>query len=327
MPSSARAGTARALNRTITALVFVYMAVERWGDRRRWWRATARFGVTAALLVVLGLRVGSAAFARGIASLTAPVVVAAFALTALSTLCAAWRWRVVARQLGVPLSASRAVAAYYRSQLLNSVLPGGVLGDAHRAVAHGRDVDDVGRAARAVVWERTAGQIVQATVTIAVLAIMPSPGRRLVPLLVAILGCALVATWRICRVRRRGSSWSARLVDAVESDLRNVMRRPLWPVLIVASLGVVVSHVTLFVLVAHAVDSTASVRALVPLAMIVLFAAGIPLSAAGWGLREGAAAWAFAAAGMGASVGVAASTAYGVASLIAVLPAAGVRSS
>jgi hypothetical protein len=102
------------------------------------------------------------------------------------------------------------------------------------------------------------------------------------------------------------------------------MRRPLWPVLIATSLGVMVSHLTLFVLVAHAVDPTESVRSLLPLAVIVLIAAGIPLSVAGWGLREGAAAWAFAAAGASASAGVAASTAYGVASLIAVLPGAAV---
>ncbi|HLY33917.1 MAG TPA: lysylphosphatidylglycerol synthase transmembrane domain-containing protein, partial [Jatrophihabitantaceae bacterium] len=279
--------------------MFVHVAIERGGGRRRWWRAAVRSGVAAALLLALGLRVGGAAFARGIDSLTGPVVIEAIALTALSTLCAAWRWRVVARQLGAPLPAGRAVTAYYRSQFLNSVLPGGVAGDAYRAIAHGRDVDDLGRAARAVVWDRTAGQIVQAVVTIAVLAVMPSPGRRLIPVLVVIVGAALVLAWQIWRGRRRGSSWPARVAGVVRSDLRDVIRRPVWPVLVVASLGVVVSHVALFVLVAHTVDPTASVRALVPLAVIVLIATGIPVSVAGWGLREGAAAWVFAAAGLG----------------------------
>ena len=40
-----------------------------------------------------------------------------------------------------------AVAAYYRSQFLNTTLPGGVLGDVHRGVRHGRDAGDVGRGA------------------------------------------------------------------------------------------------------------------------------------------------------------------------------------
>lgn len=310
------------MNWMVTAYVVIYMDAERRGGRRRWWRVAARFGVTAALLVVLGVRIGGAAFARGVSSLTVPVIGAAVAATALSTLCAAWRWWVVARQLGAPLPTGRAVAAYYRSQFLNSVLPGGVVGDAHRAVAHGRDVDDVGRAARAVVWERGAGQVVQALVTIAVLAIMPSPGRWLVPVLVVALGCAFVTTWYIWRGRRRGSSWIARVVDIVRSDLRDVLRRPVWPVLMVASVGVVVSHVALYVLVAHTVDPTASVRALVPVAVIVEIAAGVPLSVGGWGLREGAAGWAFAAAGLGAATGIAASVAYGVVSLIALAPGA-----
>jgi len=292
-------------------------------EHRRWsWRAIARFGVAVALLVVLGARVGSAAFARGFDSLSVPIVLEAFALTALSTCCAALRWRVVARRLDVPVPAGRAVAAYYRSQLLNSVLPGGVIGDAHRAVVHGRDVDDIGRAARAVFWERAIGQVVQAIVTIAVLAVMPSPARLLIPVLAVIVGGALVATWRVRRVRRRGSGSTKRLTDWVGSDLRSVMGRPAIPVLAVTSVGIVVSHVALFVLVAHAVDQAAPVHVLVPVAVIVLIAAGIPLSVGGWGLREGAAAWAFAAAAAGASAGVAVSVTYGVVSLIAVMPGA-----
>jgi uncharacterized membrane protein YbhN (UPF0104 family) len=112
------------------------------------------------------------------------------------------------------------------------------------------------------------------------------------------------------------------VLGVVRSDLRQVMRRRVWPVLVLASSGVVLSHVALFVLVAHTVDPAASVRALLPLTMIVQIASGIPVSVAGWGLREGAAAWVFAAAGLGAATGVAASAAYGIASLLAVVPGA-----
>ena len=40
--------------------------------------------------------------------------------------------------LGVEVPLRDAVAAYYRSQFLNATLPGGVVGDVHRAVRHGR---------------------------------------------------------------------------------------------------------------------------------------------------------------------------------------------
>ena len=57
--------------------------------------------------------------------------------------------------------------------------------------------------------------------------------------------------------------------------------------------------------------------------MVVQTAAVIPLSIGGWGPREGVAAWAFAAAGLGAATGVTVSTLYAVLMLAAVAPGAG----
>jgi hypothetical protein len=49
----------------------------------------------------------------------------------------------------------------------------------------------------------------------------------------------------------------------------------------------------------------------------------IPLGIGGWGLREGAAAWAFSAAGLGAGTGVTVTVLYAVLMLAAVSPGAG----
>src|SRR6185369_7974789 len=78
---------------------------------------------------------------------------------------------------------------------LNATLPGGVLGDVHRAVRHGRDVGDLGGSARAVVAERGAGQVVQIAVSLAVLLALPSPfrSRVLVTGALAVAGFGLVA--------------------------------------------------------------------------------------------------------------------------------------
>jgi len=57
-------------------------------------------------------------------------------------------------------------------------------------------------------------------------------------------------------------------------------------------------------------------------ALIVLGAAAIPVSIGGWGPREAVAASAFALAGLGAGAGVAVSTAFGVLTVVAVLPGA-----
>ena len=87
----------------------------------------------------------------------------------------------MAAALGVGLPLPAATAAYYRSQFLNSALPGGVLGDVHRGLRHGIDVGDLGRGLRAVVWERVAGQVVQAAIAVAVLLALPSPVHAAMP--------------------------------------------------------------------------------------------------------------------------------------------------
>ena len=68
---------------------------------------------------------------------------------------------------------------------------------------------------------------------------------------------------------------------------------------------------------------TAPASELVPLALLVLLGAALP-NIGGWGPREGVTAWAFAAAGLGASQGVATAVVYGVMVFAASLPGAAV---
>ena len=97
----------------------------------------------------------------------------------------------------------------------------------------------------------------------------------------------------------------------------------MWPQLTLASVLVVAGHTATFVIAARVAGSTAPLGELIALLMVIQIAAGIPLSIGGWGPREGAAAWAFAAAGLGAANGVTVSTLYAVLMLAAVTPGAG----
>jgi hypothetical protein len=96
-----------------------------------------------------------------------------------------------------------------------------------------------------------------------------------------------------------------------------------WPQLALASVLVVAGHTATFVIAARVAGSTASLGELVALLMVVQTVMVIPLSIGGWGLREGAAAWAFGAAGLGAAIGVTVATLYAVLMLAAVAPGAG----
>jgi uncharacterized membrane protein YbhN (UPF0104 family) len=103
-----------------------------------WWMWVRLLG-TAAVLALLVWLLGSGPFVDGVRLVTRRSLAAGAGIAVLTTICAAWRWSLVSRGLGVVLPLRTAVAAYYRSQFLNTVLPGGVLGDLHRAVRQGHD--------------------------------------------------------------------------------------------------------------------------------------------------------------------------------------------
>lgn len=291
--------------------------------RRRAWAGARLLGGVLVLAVVVRW-VGLEPFLDGLRGLTPGTLLAALVIGAVTTVCSAWRWRVVADALGVGLALPDATAAYYRSQFLNSTLPSGVIGDVHRGLRHGIDVGDLGRGLRAVFWERAAGQVVQAAVALAVLLTLPSPVHGAMPA-VAAAGAAAVGLLLLTGrgVVRQGPVRLARAFSAAAVEARRVLLQPptVRPVL-VCSLLVVGGYLAMFLLAADAAGVSGSPLELLPLALVVLLAAAIPLNVAGWGPREGAAAWVFAATEWGAAAGASVATAFGVLTLVAVLPGA-----
>jgi glycosyltransferase 2 family protein len=268
----------------VTTNVLTRRAVPRW----------VRPAIAAGTLAVVAWSVGTGPFLDGLRAVDGRALAAASALAVLTTTCCAWRWRIVARGLGIDLPLGTAVAAYYRSIFLNLTLPGGVVGDVHRGIGHGL---------RAVVWERSAGQVVQVVVTVAVLLVVPSPVRGVMPLVV--LGLLVAAAGIVVASGWRGAE--------------GLLAAQAWPAIALASAVVVAGHSLTFLIAARTAGATAPASTLLPLALVVLLAAGLP-NVGGWGPREGVTAWAFATAGLGASLGVATAVVYGVMVFVAALP-------
>jgi uncharacterized membrane protein YbhN (UPF0104 family) len=282
-----------------------------------WLRVAAGIAVIAAL--VRG--VGADAFLDGFNALDPATALAALAITALTTACCAWRWRLVVRALGGELGLGAAMGAYYRSQFLDATLPGGILGDVYRGVRRGTRAGNLGRGLRAVFWERVLGQGVQWALTILVLLVLPSPAARAMPAVALAALLALAIGFGVARaLRRRPDHQRGRLARA-PVELRGLTRGA-WLGIAMASTLAVAGFVAIFVLAAHAVGVALPAAALVPIVLLALAAAAIPFNVAGFGPREGVAAWAFAGTGAGAQQGVAAATLYGVLALIAVAPGA-----
>jgi glycosyltransferase 2 family protein len=290
-------------------------------SRTAW--AWARVVGTAATFAFLVWRLGTGPFLDGVRAVDGRALAAAAGLTVLTTVCSAWRWKIVARGLGIEMSLAAAVAAYYRSQFVNLTLPGGIVGDVHRGISHGRDVSDVGRGLRAVAWDRSAGQVVQAVLTVAILLVLPSPVRASMPLVAIAVVLAALGVVLVARARPAGgrSAW-ARVRSAVAGDIRDViLARRAWPSIALTSALVVFGHAISFLIAARTAGATAPLDRMLPIALLVLLGGSLP-SVGGWGPREGVTAWAFGAAGLGAQRGVTTAVVFGVMVFVANLPGA-----
>ncbi|WP_336921338.1 lysylphosphatidylglycerol synthase domain-containing protein [Aquipuribacter sp. SD81] len=280
-----------------------------------------RLGATVAVLGTVAAVVGGDAVRAGAAVLAPGPVLAALGLGALWRALASLRWLVVSRALGAALRPADAYAEYARSELLNAVVPGGVVGDVDRARRHARGVGRL-TAARAVVVERGLGQVTLLTATGGALALDPrllgvtaGVDRRTVGVavvLVLVLGAVVLAVWQPWRAR------PARPAHGVAGD-RGRLAAALGLGL-VASAGVLACFVATFLLAAAVTGLDAPATQVVPAVLVTLVVSAVPLTVSGWGAREAGAALAFAAVGVGAADGVAASVGYGLLALVAALP-------
>jgi hypothetical protein len=86
------------------------------------------------------------------------------------------------------------------------------------------------------------------------------------------------------------------------------------------SAAAAVGHLALLVVASRTAQVDVTVAQAVPLLTVVLVCSSLPTNLAGWGPREGAAAWVFAAAGQTAADGVTIAAVYGLLSLAGTAP-------
>lgn len=276
-------------------------------NRRRLLSGLLQFLVSAVIIGWLVTVVGVGPFLEAARSLTPLSIGAALLLGAAATIIQAQRWRLVSRGFGMELGLAEAVAKCWQASFLNSVLPGGLAGDAVRAVEQ-RDLPNgswrggVG----SVVGERLAATVV--ILAAASVALLP----REFWLGLAVGGAAAV-TAAVAWTSLRRLSWSSRMGIVGLSCAGWLVFVLLF---VVSALGGVRP------------DSGApglSVVAggdIVGLAALTLAGMSVPFSWGGWGPREGAAAFGFVLFGYSAAQGVAVSVSYGLLALVSVMPGA-----
>jgi uncharacterized membrane protein YbhN (UPF0104 family) len=252
------------------------------------------------------------------------LLAAALVLT-LQTLLSAQRWRITAAQLGLSIPFAKAVREYYLAQVVNLSLPGGIIGDAGRAVRL-RGAAGLLISGQAVVFERAAGQIGMLAVLLiglALSAILPVgfdwPIWLKAPLTATLMLLA-AAPFAIALALFISGPSDNPLRRFVRDFKRAVTARNVLPQQVCLSLGTAICNVAAFALCAAALGITLPVLVVATLVPLILFAMLMPFSIGGWGYREGAAVILFPLIGATPSEGLATSVAFGLIFLLAVLP-------
>jgi uncharacterized membrane protein YbhN (UPF0104 family) len=281
--------------------------------------------VTVGLLWLLWAVADGPQAARSLAAADWRWLLLAMAALTAQTILSAFRWRLTARQLGISIGRGRAIGEYYLSQIVNQSLPGGMLGDAGRAV-RSRDQAGLLAAGQAVIFERLAGQIAMfSLLAVAFVATLAVPGGLDWPTDIAVSVAILLAA-AVCAAVCAGLA--GHLPGALGRAMRNLRAalhralaaRTALPGQIGLSIGTTVCNLAAFAFCARAVGVDLGVAATAALVPLILLAMLVPVTISGWGMREGAAAALLPIAGATVAGALAASVAFGLTILAALVP-------
>lgn len=248
----------------------------------------------------------------------------AFLLNLIQLCLLGLRWSRIASMLGLNLGWLKATSEYALSSLTNQVLPTGVAGDGLRGLRHARRADRSLLAVfEALALDRVSGQLGLWLIVLAGTPLIVRAGivdaDRLELGASLVFGSGIVLWLLIASYRRwrspleRVQHWMQRAATCLLAPRNIVVHLPLSLVLVALAL------LQLYV-AARAIGVSLPFLHLMWLGPLIMVAASIPSFFGGWGIREGASALLFGAAGMSESTGVAVSMVYGTFALLSSLP-------
>ncbi|WP_105426444.1 lysylphosphatidylglycerol synthase transmembrane domain-containing protein [Neorhizobium tomejilense] len=280
-----------------------------------------------ALLIAVILRFDPQRIAASLASADPTYISAGLILVQVQIVLSALRWRFTAARLGQHLGIGKAIGDYYLGTLLNQLLPGGVAGDAVRAVRNRADGNGGWKVpTQAVLFERVSGQGVFFVIATFGVMLWPLLGGAAIPenlrhllsgFALFAAGLAIVFLLLLRLPPRRVQP----LLAALKTALAQVfLRNRAWIAQTLFSLVIVASYIAMFMLASAAVGAPLPALAAVTAIPLCLLMMLIPATIAGWGAREAAAAALWPLFGYAASDGVAASILYGILALVGAAP-------
>lgn len=275
-------------------------------------------------LVWLAVRDVDLYAARDLLAGFAPLAIGGLVLAlAGQTLAGVARWRVVLRHLGARLSAGRATLIFLLGAFFNQCLPSSIGGDGARAWQAHRAGLPLSLTSRSVLLDRMAGLVALLSLVAAGAPLFHAWGGdlRVVLVTLAVGGSGLLAVaalaWWTRGGRPRGDGRLSQVVRALGADLRALWRKPATALTVLAwalvfQLGQIA--VAWVGAIGLGVD-LGPVEALV-LLPVVLLVTMVPISLAGWGVREVAMVTALGVVGIAPASAVVVSLLYGLTLLV-----------
>ncbi len=297
--------------------------------RRRFTRRSAllalKLSASAMVLYLLLRNVDVSAARDHVLAVDPRMVAAAVGCVALTVIFSGLRWHMLLASQDAGLPRRSAVALTFASQCFNNVLPSTVGGDAVRigiAVGEGATLRSV---FVATFLDRLAGLVGCVAATFAIFLVEPfglsaPPALRLVVyvlLAAAVAGLlvlAMVRTQAMALLWRLSPGWAGHFARA-RLDAATILRALLWTAAMLGGIGSTLALLS----AAGPEEGLGILRALAMTGPLVL-AVALPLSIAGWGVREAVVVTLFQAMGMSPEHGLATSLLFGLVTLIGGLP-------
>jgi uncharacterized protein (TIRG00374 family) len=296
--------------------------------KKDWIYFFGKLAVSVALLWLIAVNFDMGGSASMLSGLDLGWLAGALLVFALSIINNALRWGVVMAAIKARLPAWITFRILYIGLFFNEILPSSVGGDAARIYLGRRHGQSLQGAINGVMLDRVVNVF---GLIILVVAMQPfllarigdNPAKYVFPALAVIAVAGVIFLMLLDRIPERFTRWSiVRVLVNLAADTKLLFLQPIYALLAVGfgiSSTALVSLIVYFLALALGIAGVGVIDFLVLIPPVMLIAA-VPISIAGWGLRESAMVAAFGFIGVAEGDAFVLSLLFGIANVLTTLP-------
>jgi hypothetical protein len=296
--------------------------------RHPWISVAIKAAVTLALIGWLLHRIDLAPIIARFGQLDAMLAIAAVAVMMAQLLLTGWRWERISAIIGAPIPRAMMLRLTLIGQFFNQTLPSAIGGDAVRAWLASRDGVPLGKAISGVVTDRLVALLFLVAIIGATLpafhARVPEASLQTASIAVvaaSVVGvAALVAFGPLVAALLRRHRWTQPLA-ALAIDLRDSLTTfPASALVIALAIVVHFAVIASVWLAARALAIDVGLMDCIVLVPPIVLLTTLPISIAGWGVRESATVIGFGFVGVAPADALALSVVFGLVQIVIGLP-------